>query len=73
MKTIPAPQPPFEDADDDLLPDSWELDLGLDPRDPTDAWSDPDHDGLSNLAEFVLGSDPLTATATDGTDPSRAE
>lgn len=29
--------------------------------------ADPDHDGLPNLAEFALGSDPLTASAWDVT------
>jgi len=49
----------FVDNDDDLLPDEWEADMGLDPTDPTDAVEDSDLDGLPNLAEFILDFDPF--------------
>jgi hypothetical protein len=49
---------PFVDNDDDLLPDDWEVCVGLDPTDPADAWLDYDGDGLVNLAEYTHGSDP---------------
>lgn len=59
---------PFEpsglDDDGDGLPNSWERLFGFtyaypsDPSDPSDAASDPDQDGLTNLEEFQLGSDP---------------
>jgi hypothetical protein len=52
---------PFEDADDDLLPDVWESRVGLDPADPADAWHDNDADGRVNLQEFILETDPMTA------------
>ena len=46
------------DRDEDGLPDSWELAHALDPENPADAKTDLDGDGLSNLDEFVQGSDP---------------
>lgn len=52
---------PFEDFDDDLLPDDWERAVGLDPADPADALEDPDGDGRVNLGELLAGTDPLMA------------
>lgn len=48
------------DTDNDTLPDGWEVEFGLDPRDPgTEAtgwtngpWGDPDGDGRKNLSEY---------------------
>lgn len=54
---------PFDDEDDDLLPDDWELSVGLDPADPADAWFDNDADGLINLQEFILETDPMNPDA----------
>ncbi len=48
----------FDDADDDGMADSWELDQGFDPADPGDAWFDPDSDEVVNLFEFQLDGDP---------------
>ena len=48
----------WTDDDSDGMADSWEDANGLDPTDPSDAGDDPDGDGLSNLEEFVLGTDP---------------
>jgi hypothetical protein len=49
------------DSDGDGLPDLWELDHGLNPKDPADATADPDDDGLRNLQEYVAGKNPLVA------------
>ena len=51
------------DADGDGLPDWWESLHGLNPRDAANAQTDPDHDGLSNREEYLLGSDPRSPPA----------
>ena len=48
----------FVDDDGDGMSDTWEAANGLDPTDPTDATGDPDADGVSNLDEFLGGTDP---------------
>jgi hypothetical protein len=53
------------DADCDGLADAWERDHGLDPGWAGDALLDPDGDGLSNVEELALGTDPKLAD-TDG-------
>lgn len=40
------------------MPDDWELLYGLDPQDPFDAIIDFDGDELTNLQEFINGTDP---------------
>ncbi|GHC40175.1 hypothetical protein GCM10007100_00650 [Roseibacillus persicicus] len=61
-----------EDTDDDYLPDSWELQYGLDIHDNgrSDAerqgeYGDFDADGLTNREEYLYGCDP-TNSDTDG-------
>lgn len=54
------------DSDHDLLPDSWEIDHGLDSNDPNDAILDRDNDGESNLEEFKRNNIP-TDFDNDGT------
>lgn len=47
------------DADNDMLPDQYEIANGLDPLQAADAQDDNDHDRFNNLAEYVAGTDPL--------------
>ena len=55
------------DDDNDLLPDGFELEYGLDPKSPVDAAIDTDMDGLSNYREFQLGLNLLDPdTDSDG-------
>ncbi|HUI06625.1 MAG TPA: hypothetical protein VL486_06430 [Verrucomicrobiae bacterium] len=65
---------PNLDADNDGMPNGWELNHGLDPLNAADAGADNDGDGLSNLREYQLGTDPrepsspyrITAIAREG-------
>lgn len=47
-----------EDADNDFMEDQWEVQHGLDPGDPNDAFTDLDQDSFANLSEFLHGSAP---------------
>ena len=59
--------PTMGDTDADGMPDGWELLYGLNPRDPTDAATDLDNDQLSNLNEYLNGTEPNnTDTDRDG-------
>jgi len=51
------------DDDNDGMPDTWELQYGFDPLDPTDADGDADGDGVSNLQEYLQGTDPQGSNA----------
>ena len=48
-------QPPPLDSDHDGMPDDWEKNLGLNPQDGTDAAADRDHDGYTNIEEYLHG------------------
>ncbi len=49
------------DSDHDGMPDWWEIWRGLSRFDPADASQDPDADGLTNLQEYLAGTDPNDA------------
>lgn len=49
---------PGIDTDGDGMPNTWEWKHGLNHSNASDAVSDYDGDGLSNLKEFLLGTDP---------------
>jgi subtilisin family serine protease len=52
---------PIRDEDGDGMDDDWELSSGLSPTNPADAALDPDGDGLTNVREFLAGSDAHAA------------
>jgi hypothetical protein len=47
------------------IPISWAIANGLDPNDPALAMEDPDRDGLTNLQEYQMGTNPNNPD-TDG-------
>ncbi len=53
------------DQDGDGMPNGWEIANGFDPTDPTDADDDKDGDELTNVREYLAGSDPANSD-TDG-------
>ena len=53
------------DSDGDEMPDGWEVANDLNPLSAADASLDPDGDGLTNLAEYVNGSE-IGDADTDG-------
>lgn len=67
------------DIDKDGMPDEWEEKYGFDPGDPDDAYLDTDNDGINNLEEFRLDTNPIisnsgitaiiTATPASGIQP----
>lgn len=61
------------DNDADGMPNAYELGFGLDPDWPLDAASDLDCDEVSNLAEYLAGTNPTDANDAlriSGIDPS---
>jgi hypothetical protein len=49
LKSKPVPL----DTDRDGMSDAWELEVGLDPKNADDRNGDQDHDGFTNLEEFL--------------------
>jgi hypothetical protein len=56
-----APGTACTDTDGDGMPDEWESTVGLDARDGADGPQDADHDGYTNLEEYLNASDPHQA------------
>ena len=54
---------PEFDADSDGIPNGWEQAHGLDPLNPDDAAADNDGDGMSNLQEYLAGTNPNNAAS----------
>ncbi|MFX1324362.1 MAG: hypothetical protein ACFE8N_05360 [Promethearchaeota archaeon] len=57
--------PILPDTDMDIMTDGWEYFNGLDPLSPGESYLDYDGDGLMNLIEFKVNSDP-NKVDTDG-------
>lgn len=53
------------DADSDGMPDAWESTHAFDPASAADAALDADSDGLTNLKEFLSGTNPRDADSDD--------
>lgn len=51
------------DSDYDGIPDVWEKQYNMDPRDVSDDARDPDGDGFTNLEEYQADTDPTAASA----------
>ncbi|OQX23812.1 MAG: hypothetical protein BWK80_24070 [Desulfobacteraceae bacterium IS3] len=58
MTLTHIPRPPGADLDGDMLPDEWEK-LYFDDTGKYSAGDDPDNDGLSNIEEYINGTDPM--------------
>ena len=57
---------PRKDSDGDGMPDDWEIANGLNPNDPSDANSDINGDGYTNIEKYINGID--TKKRVDWTD-----
>jgi hypothetical protein len=49
---------PLKDSDRDGMPDAWEIKYKLNPNDPSDAISDCNGDGYTNIEKYINGIDP---------------
>ena len=67
--TAQSTNPLFTDADKDGMDDAWETAHGLNTS-VNDRNSDLDGDGLTNIEEYFLGTDPNNADITPPTSPA---
>jgi hypothetical protein len=51
------------DADGDGIPNGWEQAHGVDPFNPLDAQADNDGDGMSNLQEYLAGTNATNSAS----------
>ncbi len=49
---------PYQDSDSDGMPDAWESQYKLNPKDPSDANKDMNGDGYTNIEKYINGMDP---------------
>jgi len=49
---------PRKDSDMDGMPDAWEKEFGLNPKDPRDAQGDLNGDGYTNIEKYINHIDP---------------
>ena len=47
------------DTDGDKMPDSWEIEFGLNPTNSVDGTNDLDGDTMINRDEWIAGTDPM--------------
>jgi len=52
------------DTNGNHIPDDWETQYGFRLDDPSVANADPDHDGMSNLQEYLAGTNPTNALSS---------
>ncbi len=58
------------DEDGDGMPDAWEIKYGFNPLDPSDAAKDANGNGISNLQEYLNGTNPLATNASSVSVPA---
>jgi hypothetical protein len=66
---LPSPQADPADVNDNNLPDLWETQTGLASSTVPGAlaeFGDPDNDGITNIDEYLLASEPLAKNSISG-------